>query len=753
MMDYFMRYLFLCITWVIFSFSSIAYGINPDKLLRAEEAFKVVAQPTNDGYVKLSWDIAEGYYLYRKKIAVQSQTAAVTIEHIDLPTGDMKHDPIFGEVIIYRHQLESLLSLQRPNSALELTLLVKYQGCADLGVCYPPQSSTLKVQLPSLVAADATGFHPLQTVSQNFKLGLNLFSNELLPAEEAFQFFATVQDAQTVHVNWDIADGYYLYREKIALQILGTKGVELLAYDVPKGKPKHDEAFGDVEVLHHALSFNVPLKRSLLTEQSITLKASFQGCADRGVCYPPMEKTVTLLLPAVTEPPLSQAVVVAANKEPENPVSEQALIIQSLHQDSLALTLFSFLGFGLLLAFTPCVFPMIPILSGIIIGQGESISQRKAFMLSLCFVVASALTYTIFGVLAALFGSNLQATFQAPWIIYLFSGLFVALSFSMFGFYQIELPKSLQSRLHNASDQHRDGSYLGAGLMGVFSSLIVGPCVAAPLAAALMYIGQTGDVFLGGSALFMMGLGMGVPLLIVGASAGSLLPKAGRWLNASKSLFGVIMLAVAVWMLERVLAPEVTMVLWALLCIIPAIYLRALDPLPEVDSGWHKLWKGCGVVLLAYGLLILIGISAGNTDPLQPLKGLTMGRGESATDTTVNFKRITSLAELDHELAIAQQKGQWLMLDFYADWCISCKEMDKYTLSDPAVKQELSRFVLIQADVTENNAESKALLKRFKLVGPPAILFFNKAQQEDQNMRVIGYQKAPKFLAQLRRLR
>jgi len=588
-MDYFMRYLFLCMTCVIFSFSSVVYGINPDKLLRAEDAFKVSAQSTDDGYVKLSWDIADGYYLYRKQIAVKSQTTAVTIEHIDLPTGDIKQDPLFGEVVIYRHQLESLLSLKRPNSALELTLLVKYQGCADLGVCYPPQNSTLKIQLPSLTTTESTGFNPLQNVSQSFKLGLNLFTNELLPAEEAFQFFATVQDGQTVQVNWKIADGYYLYREKITLQILGTKGVKLLAYDVPKGKPKHDEAFGDVEILHHALSFNIPLKRSLLTEQSMTLKASFQGCADRGVCYPPMEKIVTLLLPAMTATSLSQSVV-TTYQEQENPVSEQDLIIQSLQHDSLALTLLSFLGFGLLLAFTPCVFPMIPILSGIIIGQGESISQRKAFMLSLSFVVASALTYTIFGILAALFGSNLQASFQAPWVIYLFSGLFVALSFSMFGFYQLELPKSLQTRLHNASDKHRDGSYLGAGLMGIFSSLIVGPCVAAPLAAALMYIGQTGDVLLGGSALFVMGLGMGVPLLIVGASAGSLLPKAGHWLNASKSLFGVIMLAVAVWMLERVIAPEVTMVLWALLCIIPAIYLRALDPLPEVDSGWYKLW-------------------------------------------------------------------------------------------------------------------------------------------------------------------
>ena len=336
-----------------------------------------------------------------------------------------------------------------------------------------------------------------------FNFSLNIFEKELLSAEEAFVFFAALSpDGKAIQLHWDIAEGYYLYREKIGLQ-LSTK--DTLIYDIPRGKPKFDEAFGDVELLYDVLEFDAAIQRIDGAEKTLTLTAKFQGCAERGVCYPPMQKTVSLLLPKINSIEVQTV---------ENNLSEQDSIVNALQNDSFALTLLSFLGFGLLLAFTPCVFPMIPILSGIIVGQGN-ISSRKAFLLSLSYVVASALTYMVFGILAALFGSNLQAAFQAPWVIYLFSSIFIALSLAMFGFYHLELPKGLQSKLHNSSDKHRDGSYLGVGLMGVFSSLIVGPCVAAPLAAALIYIGQTGDVILGGSALFIMGFGMGAPLLII----------------------------------------------------------------------------------------------------------------------------------------------------------------------------------------------------------------------------------------------
>jgi len=747
-MDHCMHHVKIILSCFFILFSQLTFAIDPDELLAPEQAFKVSAQVTEDGNLKISWDIAEGYYLYRNKMLFTSKTEAITIEHADLPAGEVKTDKYFGDVVIYRNNIASTLTLQRPEEATSFSLLVKHQGCADLGICYPPQRTILTIQLPEKNTPTAnSSSNPLQQLSNSFKLGLNLFKQEaeLLPAEEAFQFSALVKDGQNLSVNWQIAEGYYLYREKIDLQLLVSDNSKLLDYEIPHGTPKFDEAFGDVEILHNNLAFTVPLERLNTTQHSIILRAKFQGCAERGVCYPPMDKTVTLLLPEIVANN-SAAPVAQAKKKAS---SEQDLIIQSLQQDSFLLTLLSFFGFGLLLAFTPCVFPMIPILSGIIVGQGKDISSRKAFMLSLSFVLASAITYTVFGILAALFGSNLQATFQAPWIIYLFSGIFILLSLAMFDFYHLELPKSLQARLHNASDKHRDGSYLGAGLMGIFSSLIVGPCVAAPLAAALMYIGQSGDVILGGSALFVMGFGMGVPLLIIGASAGSLLPKAGHWLNASKSVFGVIMLAVAVWMLERVLAAEIIMFFWAILLIIPAIYLRALDPLPSVDSGWHKLWKGFGVILLAYGLLILVGLSAGNSNPLQPLKGLSMGAAGAQAETPPDFKKIASLAELKQEIQRANAKGQWVMLDFYADWCISCKEMEAYTLSKPEVKQALANFVLLQADVTKNTAADKELLKAFNLVGPPAILFFRLDGQEQDDLRIIGYQDAETFLGQL----
>ncbi len=728
-------------------FSQLTFAVNPEDILPPEQAFKVSAKPTAKGGVLVSWDIADGYYLYRKKISFKSKTEFVIIENADLPAGEIKSDEFFGDMMIYRHQIESMLTLKRPDSALTFTLLVKYQGCADLGLCYPPQRTKLKIQLPAIAGTQPShkGFNPLKKISENF----NFFGDKLLSADQAFQFFATIDDNQDLQVHWQIAQGYYLYREKIDLQLIDSKYIKLLEYDIPHGVAKYDEAFGDVEIFHDNLSFSVPLSRSSTAEHSLMLTVKYQGCAERGVCYPPMEKTVSLLLPAVATLTDNDSSITSKKK----PASEQDLIIQALQQDSFALTLLSFLGFGLLLAFTPCVFPMIPILSGIIVGQGKNITHRKAFLLSLSFVLASAVTYTIFGVLAALFGSNLQAAFQAPWIIYLFSGIFILLSLSMFGFYNLEIPKSLQSRLHNVSDQHRDGSYIGAAIMGIFSSLIVGPCVAAPLAAALIYIGQTGDVILGGAALFVMGFGMGVPLLIIGASAGSLLPKAGHWLNASKSIFGVIMLAVAVWMLERVIAPELTMLFWAMLAIIPSIYLRVLDPIPVIDSGWHKLWKGVGVVLFTYGLLILIGLSAGNINPLQPLAGLSLGGASERKETPIAFKRISSLTQLQQEIKTANNNGQWVMLDFYADWCISCKEMEHYTLSHPEVKKALGNFVLLQADITKNNADDKALLNAFNLIGPPAILFFNLNQQEQTGDRVIGFQEKDAFLGHLSELK
>ena len=719
-------------------------ALTSEDILPPEQAFRLSVVGQSRQQVELSWQIEPGYHLYRDKTKVESQSPDIQLGAFEMPQGAQEHDEIFGDVSVYRDQVKLSLPLINPNHQSQVKLLIKYQGCADIGVCYPPQKVLMDVSLP-----EAPGINQTNTVNQFFgglkKLTPSLFADELLPPEQAFQFFASLKDAHTVHVSWMIAEGYYLYKNKLALALGGSSPTRLAKLELPVGELHLDEEFGQVEVYRQELSLDVPIIRHSLAAETVELTAKFQGCADRGVCYPPMTSKIVLDLPATA----SLAPVVETGSEVA--ASEQDQIVNALKKDSLILTLISFFGFGLLLSLTPCVFPMIPILSGIIVGHGHQVSTRKAFLLSASFVLASALMYTAFGILAALFGANLQATFQEPWVIATFAGLFVLLSLSMFGLYNLQLPAVLQSKLHHSSDKHRDGSYWGAGIMGALSSLIVGPCVAAPLAAALIYIGQTGDVVLGGSALFAMGLGMGVPLLLVGASAGKLLPKAGAWMDATKAVFGVVMLAVAVWMLSRILPAAITMLLTAMLLVIPAIYLNAIDPLPQPASGWQKLWKGVGLMMLVFGVMQLIGLSAGNNNPLQPLAGLAAG-GDIQAKTGIQFQRVRSLAELEQKLQQAKANQQWVMLDFYADWCVSCKEMESYTFTDAQVKQQLNGFMLIQADVTENNAEDKALLKRFRLVGPPGIIFFNPEGQELSSRRVIGYQDAITFVKSLKQL-
>lgn len=730
----FFKVIFLCFLSIL---GQSAFALGAGEVLPPDQAFKVSAKALAADRIEISWDIAEGYYLYRNKMRFESKTGQIRLGEPVFPAGETHHDENFGDVVIYRNTLNVPVTLSVENGASSLQLLVQYQGCADRGICYPPQKTTFDLKLPAPVA---TADPVKQLLKGTQSLKLNLFEDELLPPDQAFEFFASVKDDHTLHVNWNIAEGYYLYREKVQLELVNADGVTLGTYDIPRGIPKQDEAFGQVETFHNELGFDLPISRSTQSAQTVTLQAKYQGCADRGVCYPPMSKKIDLNLPVAQQ--LASA--------PEQ-LSEQDQIVQSLHKDSFAVTLLSFFGFGLLLSLTPCIFPMIPILSGIIVGHGHRITTGRAFLLSLSYVVASALTYTVFGILAALFGGNLQSAFQQPWIIGLFSGIFVALSLSMFGFYHLELPKSLQVKLHNSSEIHRDGSLLGAAIMGSLSSLIVGPCVAAPLAGALIFIGQTGDAVLGGSALFALGLGMGVPLLLLGASAGKLLPKAGNWLNSTKAVFGVIMLAVAVWMLSRILPGNVIMLLWAMLLIFPAVYLSAVDPLPENSSGWRKLWKGLGLTMLAYGLLLLIGFSLGNSNPLKPLQGLGVNTTQAAEPGIV-FERVASAA-LEARINQAAANHQAVMVDFYADWCISCKEMEAYTFADPRVKQALKGYLLLQVDVTDNTNDDKALLAKYNLIGPPAILFFGVDAQEKTANRVIGYQDPETFIKSLQRVK
>ena len=566
-------------------------------------------------------------------------------------------------------------------------------------------------------------------------------ADEILEPDQAF-ILSTTSEAGQVIASWEIAEGHYLYRDKIKIIADTDSKFSTGELQVAEGELKHDEYFGDIYVFHHQAQAILPIISIENGVKAVNFKVKYQGCSEiSGICYPPITKEVTLKLNPIS----SAAAAQTANKS-RLPISEQDRIAESLKSGSSWFIILSFFGFGLLLAFTPCVFPMIPILSGIIIGQGDKISTRSAFTLSVIYVLAMAVTYTVAGVAAGVFGENIQAAFQNPWILGSFAAVFVLLSLSMFGFYELQMPSAIQSKLTEYSNKQQGGTYVGVAIMGFLSALIVGPCVAAPLAGALIYIGQTGDAVLGGLALFALSMGMGAPLIAIGTSAGKLLPRAGGWMDVIKAIFGVMLLGVAIWMLERIIPATVGILLWAILFIVSSIYMGALEGLKAESTGWNRLWKGLGLILFAYGMLLLVGASAGSKDMFQPLKGLAMASGYSAQNQQhLQFTQIKGLAGLNQQLAMAEQQQKPVMLDFYADWCVSCKEMEKYTFNDPTVQANLKNTLLLQADVTDNDELDKELYKHFGIIGPPAIIFYDPKGNEQKNYRVVGYMPAEKF--------
>lgn len=721
----------------------------PDEPLPVEEAFRAEVVASDDG-IRLEWRIEEGYYLYRDKLSFASETTGIELGSPTLPPGETREDAYFGSQVVYRNRATIDIPLRRaPGSPDTLTLAIGSQGCADMGICYPPRIQRFDVALPTLpsqstaaAGADSDDTSKIQDLLA--LLGgagvLGGSDDPFLPVEKAFAFDAVAEGPERIVARWRIADGYYLYRDKFTFELDGGE-VALDAPRFPPGEEKDDPYFGQLEVYHGDLAVTLPLLRSTDGARTVQLTAGYQGCAEDGICYPPTTTTTRLLLPPlVTALPRAASATTAPTlaTEPVATLSAQDGIARTLANGSMLLTVASFFGFGLLLAFTPCVFPMIPILSGIIVGQGHTITTRRAFALSLAYVLAMAATYTVAGVLAGLFGGNLQATFQEPWILASFSAVFVLLALSMFGFYELQLPTWLQSRMATLSNRQHRGTLTGAAAMGGLSALIVGPCVAAPLAGALIYIGQTGDALLGGIALFALSMGMGAPLLLIGTSAGKLLPHAGAWMDAVKAVFGVLLLAVAIYLLERIIPGPVALLLWALLLIVSAIYLGALQSLPSPASGWRRLWKGLGVVLLIYGVLLMVGAALGNSDPFRPLHGLR-GGGAAAVAEGLVFKPVKSLADTEREIAAASAQGRSVMLDFYADWCVSCKEMERETFADPTVLRALANTTTLQADVTDNDAVDQALLDHFGLIGPPTILFFGADGRERRNYRVMGF--------------
>ena len=563
----------------------------------------------------------------------------------------------------------------------------------------------------------------------------NLSRYGILDPDQAFRLSAILVSAGTVRFTWTVEDGYYLYRHRFSFTSLTDgAGIDDTAIRIPRGKVKQDESFGEVEVNTGLVAVDVPLLNTGAGISEALFQVGYQGCKEGSVCYPPQQKEISLDL----------GQVMAAGVQPISraQLSTQDRITAKLKQGSLVLNILAFFVFGILLSLTPCVFPMIPILSGIIVGQPGKVTGLHGFMLSLAYVLAMALTYSLLGVLAGSFQLNLQAASQNVWVIGAFSLVFVLLALSMFGYYELRMPAAVQTRLASFSEPRQGTGLYSSAIMGAVSAVIVGPCVAPPLAGALLYISQTGDALLGGAALFSMGLGFGVPLLVIGASAGALLPRVGLWMEKVKQCFGIIMLGVAVWFLERVIPGAVAMILWALLIMMAALLMGALDRTERTG----KAFKAAGIAGLVYAGALILGALSGSQDMLRPLAHLA---GKPAVSSSLEFQRIGTAAELEQELAAASAEGKIVMLDFYADWCVTCIEMEEDTFTDPEVKRVLSGVVLLQADVTRNNAEDQQLLERFQLFGPPAILFFGTNRQEMPEYRVIGYVKPELFLQHL----
>jgi thiol:disulfide interchange protein DsbD len=825
--------------------SGCAFAAALPEFLPPEDIFKLQTTVDANG-VNLQWDIAEGHYAYTKRLAVKSSSADVVLGEMVAPPGKVKNDPYLGEVAVLRGVIPITVPIVSGEGPTRLIATV--QGCADAGLCYPPYSVAVDVEVsptegarPALAAliqsddlidtalitaevdepaaqdqadpaskarmrklanalglggnaapsaespaVDGAGMSASQSTIEPKSSALSALSNlgqslglgssgeEYLDPSQAFVVRERVRTDGTIEIRWDVAPGYYLYRHQFKFAVDGGDGASLGAATMVPGKAKNDPYFGDVEVYYNEAVALVPALRDAGDGQNLNLRVSYQGCADAGLCYPPITKSLPFVLPASFTPSDGGSALVALSRTSAASagslgaaaasivataipapgatrnagpvmVSEQDQLTQVLLGGHLGLIIGVFLVGGLLLAFTPCVLPMIPILSGIIVGEGEGISRTRAFALSFVYVQGMAITYTVLGIAVASSGENFQALMQQPVVLVSFAAIFVALSFSMFGFYELQMPTALQERLARISNSQRSGSFAGAGIMGVLSALIVGPCVAPPLIGALSYISITGDQLTGGVALYSLAMGMGVPLLIVGASAGHVLPRSGAWMDTVKAVFGVLLLGVAIWFLERIVPAWINMILWAALLIVTAIYMGALDHLQAGISGWRRLWKGTGLVMMVYGVMLMVGAASGNTNPMQPLATFAADGSSGSHDQVLAFRQIKGLEGLQAALREAGTRGQPVMLDYYADWCTTCKEMERNAFTDPGVHEALRGVMVLQTDVTATDERDERLRKHFGLIGPPTIQFFRPDGTELKNYRIVGPMDADRF--------
>lgn len=838
-----------------------------EDLLPPEQAFALSAWIEDDKVVA-DIEIADQYYLYRDSFSFTLDTEGVEFGSPIASDGKIKNDEFFGEVEVYRKTARVTLpliynGLLKPT---EIVIKTSMQGCADIGVCYPPlyQSLTMNTdssetvlpvayqykpepkqqnvateslqsmdnilsQLTNTLNGDsvthainsakekiAPVIEPIKSIVTNDdeessidplgllqSLGedLGLTDEEEIPSpDKAFQLSANIDNNNIIQTSIEIYPSTYLYKDKMKIKIIDGTGHSTGAVSLPKGDEKHDEFFGDIIVFHDQVKASIPVITEANASSQLVLSLGYQGCVEDKICYPPItkfllvdlnNKTITIsdeqpsINSSKSNSSNSKGTIQNANSvdqkyydsqtngsgEPGAPdaapadvtnstnnvssdddQSEQDRFASIIANGSILIIIGSFFLAGLLLTFTPCVFPMIPILSGIIAGQGDKITTKKAFSLSLIYVLAMASTYAVAGYIVGYYGAeyNITAWMQDPAILSVFAGIFVLLSLSMFGFYDIQMPGFIQSRLTEFSNKQEGGNYVGVGIMGLLSALIVGPCITAPLVGALIYISQQADPELGALALFALGLGMGLPLLIIGTSAGKFLPKAGTWMDAVKAAFGVSLLAVAIWMLSRFLASEIIMTMIATLLIIYGIFISSA-PIKENSSGLSRIGRGIGFILTLYGSLYLIGMAAGGKDLVQPLKGIIKVTGGSSlaseNDGHLTFQRIKGKQGLTD--ALKEHKGKVVMLDFYADWCISCLEMEKYAFSHPKVLSALKDVATLQTDVTDNDTADKKFMSSLNIYGPPAILFYDKNGVEVSGTRVVGEMTGEEFAAHI----
>jgi thiol:disulfide interchange protein DsbD len=798
-----MKYRIGLILLCLFTFSTALLAQDAE-LLPPEQAFSLRAWIEGDQIIA-EYRIAPGYYMYRERFSfeIEDSDQPARLGNASFPVGKIKEDEFFGKMEVYRDQVRIVLPLIfDAEAASKLQIKAVGQGCADIGVCYPPLKQSLAMNVnstqPVLPAAwvnkptaenEPSDIASLQSIldqvtspdnSQQSEItgdsesgsALNLLralgadigiddEDEVLHPDQAFILSARLDANNTIQTNILLAKNIYLYLDKVKITMVDGDGHSLGPIALPKGKKKVDEFLGPTTVIYKQLNVSIPIISTANASDQFTLAYRYQGCVEDRICYPPITKYIEVdaqngLVLVSSENPVANETASAMNAfasdpmagQESAPISEQDQFTNFLKNKSLLVVVGLFFLAGIGLTFTPCVFPMIPILSSIIAGQGPSITTFKAFTLSLVYVFAMAITYATVGAIAGFYGSefNIQIWFQDPIILSIFAAIFVLLALSMFGFYEIQMPNAIQSRLTTISNSQQGGTLIGVGLMGIFSAIIVGPCITAPLVGALFYITQTQDWQLGGLALFALGMGMGVPLLMIGTSAGNILPRAGAWMDIVKSFFGVILLGVAIWLLERILPVSITMVLIAALMIASSIYMGALDSLSETDSGWRRLFKSIGVLILIYGIAYLIGAAAGTRDLLQPLNGLSgsIERSEQS-DQHLVFRQIKGQEGLQLALYDSVQQDRKSMLDFYADWCISCKEMERYTFNHPAVLAALSNVSTIQADVTDNDQMDSRLMSSLGIYGPPAILFFDTNGQEIRNRRVVGEMLGEEF--------